>query len=59
MHPLAYESFSGIPGVRVVDSGIPGPTLAVSACTHGSETVGLDVIDALCDATGSVPSLKA
>ncbi len=32
-------------GVDVVDSGIPGKTIAITMCTHGNEPVGLMVYD--------------
>ncbi len=38
---LKNESYQGIQGVRFIDSGKPGPTLLITACTHGNEPAGL------------------
>lgn len=34
----------GVSGVRLFDSGMPGPTLGITACTHGGETAGIDAM---------------
>ena len=45
---LLYESFQdGIRGIRTVESGVPGPTFGITACTHGGEVVGMDIADRL------------
>lgn len=47
MHQI-YESFQdGIRGIRTVDSGIPGPILGITVCTHGGEVVGMEIADQL------------
>ncbi len=38
-----------IPWVSLIDSGIPGPTIAISACTHGGEYDWLNAINHLLD----------
>ncbi|MEM4380406.1 MAG: hypothetical protein QXL01_06990, partial [Thermoplasmatales archaeon] len=37
----------GIPGVKIFDSGVPGPTLGVVAMLHGNEPCGLAVYELL------------
>jgi len=34
-----------IPGVKLIDSGKPGPCLGITACTHGDEPAGLAALD--------------
>ena len=41
---LASSRVSNIPGVIRVDSGIRGPVLGITACTHGNEPAGLETI---------------
>lgn len=38
---------NGIPGVRIFDSGVPGPTVGVVAMLHGNEPCGLAVYELL------------
>lgn len=38
---LEEETVDGVPGVMRIDSGVPGPVLGITACTHGDEPSGL------------------
>lgn len=40
---LSKRQHKGVKGVKVWDSGIPGPTLGITIQTHGNEPVGLAV----------------
>ncbi len=42
-----FATVDSVPGVIHIDSGIPGPILGISACTHGNEPAGLVVFDTL------------
>lgn len=40
-------SYEGVRGVMRIESGVSGPTLGITACTHGNEPSGLALIDYL------------
>lgn len=42
---LKDRKHAGVRGVVCIDSGKPGPTLGITACTHGNEPSGLVAID--------------
>lgn len=44
MEGCTYEE---VPGVLEIDSGVPGPILGITTCTHGNEPSGLAIIDFL------------
>lgn len=44
---LANATHEGIPGVICIDSGVPGPVLGITVCTHGNEPAGLAACDFL------------
>jgi predicted deacylase len=44
---MATSSWLGVPGVVVIEGAAAGPTLAVTACTHGNEPAGLAAIAAV------------
>lgn len=44
---MAAETTDGVTGVLKIDSGIPGPVLGITACTHGNEPSGLAAIEHL------------
>jgi len=46
---MANRSVDGIAGVLKIDSGLPGPVLGITACTHGNEPSGLAAIEHLLD----------
>ena len=41
---MAASTYAGVPGVKVFDSGIPGPCVGITAMTHGNEPSGLAAI---------------
>lgn len=47
MFALIDHIYNTIPWVYLIDSGAQWPTICISACTHGGETAGLDVINFL------------
>ncbi len=47
MHSLTQNRYKWIPGIKIIDSWNPGLNIGISVCTHGSETVWLDVLDFL------------
>lgn len=50
--------YYGVPGVVVIDSHKPGPTLGVTVCTHGNEPSGLEVIYRLIKESDVLGQLK-
>jgi len=46
---LLESTYLWIPWIYLIDSGIPGPTVAISACTHGGEHAWLKAINHLMD----------
>lgn len=44
---MKAQTHDGVSGVLKIDSGVPGPTLGITACTHGNEPSGLAIIDFL------------
>jgi len=44
---LTASHYRDVPGIMALDSGVAGPTVAILACTHGNEPVGLDVLEYL------------
>ncbi|MDD2916420.1 MAG: succinylglutamate desuccinylase/aspartoacylase family protein [Candidatus Gracilibacteria bacterium] len=54
---LLNSTYNGIQGVHLLDSGKAGPTVGISACTHGGEHAGLRVINHLVDDFGIAQKL--
>ena len=56
---------AGVSGVRVYDTGAPGPVVAIIGLTHGNEPVGGRLIDEMSDTfsaelvSGSLLCIKA
>ena len=46
-HKLVSSSTNGISWVIAFDSKIPGPTIVITACTHGWETAGIEAMEIL------------
>ncbi len=44
---MKAHTHDSVSGVLKIDSGIPGPVLGITACTHGNEPSGLAIIDFL------------
>ncbi len=49
---IKNSTYRGVAGVYCIDSGIPGPILGITACTHGNEPSGLAVIHHIMEAVG-------
>jgi predicted deacylase len=44
---MAGSAWHGVPGVAVIEGAADGPTIAITACTHGNEPAGLAAIGAV------------